>query len=205
MARTGLPVAILEPAMTRIRHLSTALAVCLLLAGPVTAGIEVAAAAEAAVAPETNPPGDIPDSQVFIAYAGPGFAMQVPEGWSRNDIAGGARFADKYNLIEVTIADGLAPTVANATSGEAAEMTAKGRAVKITGIKQVKLKGGTAIRIQYEANSAPNDVTGKQIRLERVRYLYGKNGKLLRLDMAAPAGADNVDQWLLMANSVTMN
>ena len=37
-------------------------------------------AAEQAVAPERNPPGDISDSQVFISYAGPGFSMQVPEG-----------------------------------------------------------------------------------------------------------------------------
>jgi len=47
-------------------------------------------------------------------------------------------------------------------------------------------------------------VTGKQIRLEDVRFLYFKAGKLVTLDMAAPFGADNVDQWNLMANSVRL-
>jgi hypothetical protein len=46
-------------------------------------------------------------------------------------------------------------------------------------------------------------VTNKQIRLEAVRfYLPGSNGKVAVLDMSAPLGADNVDQWNLMANSL---
>ncbi|WP_421762167.1 hypothetical protein [Devosia sp.] len=163
-------------------------------------------AAEQAVSPERNPPGDISDSQVFIAYTGPGFSMQVPEGWSRNNVAGGATFSDKYNLIAVTIADApVAPTVESAKLDEAAAMSASGHAVEITGIKSVALDGGEAIQIEYQSNSDPNDVTGKQVRLERVRYLYFKGGKLVRLDMAAPAGADNVDQWLVMANSVKLD
>ena len=160
-------------------------------------------AAEQAITPERNPPGDIPDSQVFVTYSGPGFSMKVPEGWSRNDIEGGARFDDKYNLISVTSSPTAAvPTIESAKLGEAADLVATGHAVKVTDIKQVKLDGGSAVRIQYQSNSEPNAVTGKQIRLERVRYLYFVGGKLIRLDMAAPAGADNVDQWLLMANSV---
>jgi hypothetical protein len=179
--------------------------VILTLSMPLGAGLIPALAAEQAVAPERNPPGDIPDSQVFITYTAPGFSMQVPEGWSRNDVAGGAQFSDKYNLLEITSADATAaPTVESAKSGEAADLVAKGHAVAITGITAVNLDGGPAIRIEYQANSAPNDVTGKQIRLERVRYLYSKGNKLVRLDMAAPAGADNVDQWLLMANSVKL-
>ena len=166
----------------------------------------LADAAEQAVAPERNPPGDISDSQVFISYAGPGFSMQVPEGWSRNDLVGGATFSDKYNLIEASIADApVAPTIESAKLDEAAAMSASGHAVEISGIKSVKLDGGQAIRIDYHSNSEPNDVTGKQIRLERVRYLYYKGGKMVRLDMAAPAGADNVDQWLVMANSVKLD
>ena len=164
------------------------------------------AAAEAPVAAEKNPPGDIPDSQVFISYAGPGFTMEVPEGWSRQDAAGGAHFSDKYNIIDVSIADApSAPTAASVKVGAAADLAANGHAVKITGIKDVKLDGGSAVQIEYASNSEPNPVTNKQIRLERVRYLYFKSGKLITLDMAAPLGADNVDQWRLMANSVRFN
>jgi hypothetical protein len=36
------------------------------------------------IAPEKNPPGDIPDNQVFVEYRSPlGFAIKVPEGWAR--------------------------------------------------------------------------------------------------------------------------
>ena len=69
-------------------------------------------------------------------------------------------------------------------------------------VKQAKLKAGSAILIAYTSNSAPNPVTNKQIRLEHDRYLFYKDGKVATLDMAAPQGADNVDDWLLMANSL---
>lgn len=161
------------------------------------------ASAETAAPVEKNPPGDIPDTQVFVAYKGPGFSIQIPEGWSRTDQPNGARFSDKYNSIEATIGDSAAaPTVASVKSGEAATLTSQGRAVKITGVKEVKLDGGSAIRIDYSANSEPNAVANKQIRQEAVRFLLFKGGKLLTLDMAAPYGADNVDQWNLMANSL---
>ena len=47
-------------------------------------------AAEQPLKPEKNPPGDIPDNQVFIDYSSPlGFALKVPEGWARQDLADG--------------------------------------------------------------------------------------------------------------------
>lgn len=160
--------------------------------------------AEQAVAPEHNPPGDIPDSQVFIDYAGKGFTMKVPEGWSRNDTATGATFSDKYNLLEVSATTGTAPTIASVKAKDVPAIEAGPRAVKVGDVAAVTLDGGPAIGVQYESNSEPNTVTGKQIRLERVRYFYGQAGTVVTLDMAAPKGADNVDQWLLMANSVTL-
>ncbi|TCR85270.1 hypothetical protein [Rhizobium sp. BK376] len=162
-------------------------------------------AAEKAVAPEHNPPGDIPDNQVFIAYVANGFAMKVPEGWSRKDIPGGVSFSDKYNLIDVSIAPAAAaPTVEEVKAHEAKDIAAGGHAEKISNVAAVKLQSGPAVRIDYQSNSQPNAVTGKKIRLERVRYLFFKAGRLVTLDMAAPLGADNVDQWLLMANSVSL-
>ena len=67
-------------------------------------------ATETPVKAEKNPPGDIPDDQVFIAYASPlGFDLKVPEGWARTDRADGVVFADKYGKIEVTVAAGDPP------------------------------------------------------------------------------------------------
>lgn len=164
------------------------------------------AAAEQAVAPEKNPPGDIPDTQVFIAYKGPSFSMQIPEGWSRKDTADGATFTDKYNTVETSARAGTMPTLTEAAAAETARLNKLDRAVTIGAVKEVALRGsGRAIKIEYQDNSAPNDVTGKQIRLEHARYIFGKGNQVVTVDMSAPQGADNVDQWLLMAESVKLN
>jgi ABC-type oligopeptide transport system ATPase subunit len=67
------------------------------------------------------------------------------------------------------------------------------------------LPSGPAVQIIYTSNSDPNPVTNKQIRLENERYLIAHNGKLATLTMSAPAGADNADQWKLMADSFRWN
>jgi len=181
------------------------LAIVLALVAPSVASPAPAQAAEQAAPAEKNPPGDIPDTQVFVDYAGPSFSMKIPEGWSRTDQPRGAIFADKYNTITVSTAPAqTAPTIASITNGEAKALAASGHAVVINSIKEVKLSAGPAIRVDYAANSAPNPVTNKQIRLEEVRfYLFGR-GQLVTLDMSAPKGADNVDQWNLMANSLRL-
>jgi hypothetical protein len=183
----------------------TALLLAAILTILATLAIQVvgAAAAELPAPTEKNPPGDIPDSQVFVDYKGPSFTMKVPEGWSRTDQSDGAIFADKYNRISVSaISATSAPTAATITNSEAKTLESTGRAVKLATIRGIKLDGGKAVRLDYTANSDPNAVTNKQIRLEAVRfYLFG-NGHLVVLDMSAPNGADNVDQWNLMANSL---
>jgi hypothetical protein len=161
------------------------------------------AAAEKPVAPEQNPPGDIPDTQVFVTYASPlGFSIKVPEGWARTAKGSSVRFSDKYDAIEVTMSSSAtAPTVDSISAGQVPESVKAGRAVKILKVKQIKLKGSPAVLVSYTSNSEPNPVTNKQIRLERDCYLFYRDGKLAALDMAAPQGADNVDDWMLIANS----
>ncbi|WP_246680976.1 hypothetical protein [Mesorhizobium sp. B2-4-9] len=163
-----------------------------------------ASAAEKAVPAEKNPPGDIPDTQVFIDYVSPqGFTMKVPEGWARSDNADGASFVDKLDGVVVSAAKAdAAPTVESAKADYVPKLQSTGRAIRVTTVKQVKLPAGPAIRIVYTSNSEPNAVTNKQVRLENERYLYFKDGKLVTLELYAPKGADNVDQWQLMSNSL---
>jgi hypothetical protein len=171
------------------------------------AGIASSLSAEKPVQAEKNPPGDIPDSQVFIDYAAPqGFALKVPEGWARTDRADGASFIDKLDGVVVSVSKAdSAPTVESAKTTYQAELEKTERAVKVASIKQVKLPAGAAIRIVYTSNSAPNQITNKQVRLENERYLYFKDGKLVTLELYAPKGADNVDQWQLMSKSFHWN
>ena len=82
-----------------------------------------------------------------------------------------------------------------------AKLAQSGRAVKIASVREAKLPGGAAVAITYTSNSDPNPVTGKKIRLENESYLFGKHGQQAKLTFSAPAGADNADQWSLMAGS----
>jgi hypothetical protein len=166
-------------------------------------GAPAIAAAEKAVQAEKNPPGDIPDNQVFVSYSSPrGFILQVPEGWSRADRPDGVRFFDKYNVIDIGVAhSAAAPNAGSVRAHEAATLVSGGRAIEIASVKDVELKGGPAVRVVYTSNSDANPVTDKQIRLEHERFVFYKDGKAASADFAAPAGADNADQWRLMANS----
>lgn len=162
-----------------------------------------ASAAEVAVQPEKNPPGDIPDTQVFIDYVAPqGFTLKVPEGWARSDRTDGASFVDKLDGVVVSVSKAdAAPTPSSTKTSYLPELEKTERAVKVTGIKAVKLPAGPAVRIAYTSNSEPNAVTSRQVRLENERYLYFKGGNLVTLEFYAPKGADNVDQWRMMSNS----
>lgn len=164
-------------------------------------------AAERAATPEKNPPGDIPDSQVFVKFQSPsGFSVQIPEGWSRSERKNGVAFADKFNKIDIEIGTATgAPSVASTKTQQAVELMNTGRAVTIKAVKSVSLPAGSAVLIDFESNSEPNQVTNKQLRLESNRYLMFKNGKLATLDLSAPKGADNADQWKLIAHSFHWN
>jgi len=164
-------------------------------------------AAETAVAPEKNPPGDIPDDQVFVTFrALQGFSLKVPEGWARRDVPRGVDFADKYGEIVVTITPAsTAPTLAEVKSTDVVELAKLDRAVTVAAPAAVKLPVGPAVKITFTSNSEPNTVTGKRVRLDNERYVIGGPGKRATLTLSAPAGADNADQWKLVAESFQWN
>lgn len=162
------------------------------------------AATERPVAPEHNPPGDIPDTQVFVVYRSPlGFVLKVPEGWARRDRADGADFTDKLDGVSVTVAaaPGTPPDRKAIEATYVPAIEKSHRAPIIGKVEKARLPAGFSWRVSYTANSDPNPVTSKQVRMEHETYLFFRNGKVATLDLSAPAGADNVDQWALMARS----
>ena len=164
-----------------------------------------AVASQQPVAPETNPPGDIPDNQAFVAYAATGgFSVKVPEGWSRQVAASGAEFTDKLNTIRVAWASAAsAPTVASVQSVDVPKLQASEAAFKLSGVSAATLPAGPAVLVKYQENSAPNSVTGKQYRLDVLRYTVFKNGTRMDLTLLSPVGADNVDPWKIVTQSLT--
>lgn len=171
---------------------------------PQTQTKQTQAAAEQPVAPEKNPVGDIPDSQVFIRFssAQDGYSLEVPEGWARTEQAGSVVFVDKLDGVKITTV-GFSKTLSVETikAEQVPAIKNTERAVQVGTIQSTNLPGGPSVVIKYTSNSEPNAVTGKQVRLDNSSYFFYKNGKLARLELWAPVGADNVDQWKRMSES----
>jgi len=154
-------------------------------------------------APETNDPGDIPDNQVFVAYSPPAapFQVKVPEGWSRSEAAGVVTFTDKYNSIQIESKPlATAPTVASVGSTEVPALQLSEKGFKVGKISSLTRKAGPVIRLLYEAESAPNTVTGKSARLALERYEFWKSGTVVILTLSGAKGADNVDPWKIVTD-----
>lgn len=156
-------------------------------------------------APEVVTPGDIPDDQVFVPYTPPGaaYTIKVPEGWARSEKDGVVTFTDKYNSIEVrSTTASAAPTVSSVTADGLADVS-KDHSFSLGKVTSVTRQSGPVIRATYAIGSAPNDVTGKKALLAVERYVYGHNGTTVVLTLSGAKGADNVDPWRIVSDSLT--
>lgn len=154
---------------------------------------------------EVSPAGDIPDNQAFVPYSPPGagITVDVPEGWSRSVGGGQTTFTDKLNAIKIEVSRASsAPTL-----DEARGPLADGLANSVPGyragdVTAVTRKSGEGILTTYLASSTPDPVTGKVSEDAVERYLFFKDGKLVTLTLTGPNGADNVDPWRIVTDSL---
>jgi hypothetical protein len=156
-------------------------------------------------APEASPAGDIPDNQAYVPYSPPGggYSVKVPEGWARTSSGGATTFTDKLNSIRMeSLSASSAPTVAGAQSTELPKLTAATPGLRAAKVSQVKRSAGPVVLIAYEAASKPDPVTGKRTVQAVERYEFFKNGKEVVLTLSAPKGADNVDPWKIVTDSL---
>jgi hypothetical protein len=163
-----------------------------------------AVSGQAPVPAESNPPGDIPDNQAFVTFtaAGGGVALKIPEGWARADGTNGVTFTDHLNTIGVTWQPATTPpSTVRATAQDVPELQRTQLAFALVKVSDVKLPGGSAVRIESQENSQANAVTGKQYRLDVLRYEFFHNGQQAVLLLSSPVGADNVDPWKIVSES----
>jgi hypothetical protein len=163
------------------------------------------AAADPTGAPEVNPAGDIPDNQVFVPFTTPDNALvvSVPEGWARTADAAATMFTDKFNSVRIEVADrATAADVASARATEVPQLQASVPGFVLQDVRSVQRKGGTAVLITYQADSPVNPVTGRRVREAVERYAFWRAGREAVLTLAGPVGADNVDPWRIVSDSL---
>jgi hypothetical protein len=152
----------------------------------------VAVATTPAESNAANSAGDIPDTQAFVTYAGPGYSVLVPEGWARTQRGSRVTFTANANSESIDIG--------SARLGEDIRKRL-GALGTITVRSGIRFGGGSGSIITFRSQSKPNPVTGKSVALDNTVYVSTRNGKRAILALSAPAGADNADQWSKIAAS----
>jgi hypothetical protein len=135
---------------------------------------------------DASPPGDIPDNQAFVTYAPPGarFSVKVPEGWSQTSHGRDVRFTDKLNTIELSWDAAVPPVPVGAK------------------VSTVTRTGGSAKRSTYVIRGRPDPVTGKARTDAVERYEFARGGRNVVVTLSGPKGADNVDPWRIVTDSL---
>jgi hypothetical protein len=156
---------------------------------------------------ESNPPGDIPDNLAFVRYsnASGGYTFTHPEGWARTEKGSRVRFTDKLNGVSLESGKAIAaPTSATARSVEVPLLRTSVPAFELRDIAEVTVPAGDGVRIVFRRNSDADPVTGKVYRDEVEEYLIYHAGRLVRMDLYGPVGADNVDAYRTMSQTLTI-
>jgi hypothetical protein len=130
----------------------------------------------------------------------------VPEGWARSDHGGAVTFTDKLNSITIQLVPlSKAPTPTWVRNHEVPQLAASEPAFKLDGVGTTTRSAGSAVLVTYERDSRPDPVTGKVVRDAVERYDFWKAGQEAVLSLSGPVGADNVDPWQLVSDSLTWN
>jgi hypothetical protein len=154
---------------------------------------------------ENNPAGDIPDNQAFVPFtlAGGLFTVSVPEGWAGATEGAATIFTDKLNTVRIeTRPTAAAPNTESVSVYELpaiASSTPNYRAGTVTAVQR---NAGQMMLITYQGTSPPNSVTGKTQTDAFERYEYWHAGQEMILTLSGPVGADDVDPWRTVTDSL---
>jgi hypothetical protein len=152
-----------------------------------------------------NAAGDIPDNQVYVPFAPPGAGVNVsvPQGWARSTDGPATVFTDKFNSVRIEVQPRpAAPDVASVKAVEVPQLQQSTPGFAITDVVSVQRKAGPAVLVRYRATSAPNPVTGRSVTEAVERYVFWNAGWEATLTLAGPQGADNVDPWRTVSDSL---
>ncbi|MET8137213.1 hypothetical protein [Streptomyces sp. NPDC005251] len=156
---------------------------------------------------ESNPPGDIPDNQAFVAYrptggSFTGFTVKVPEGWARTGQGSTTVFTDKLNTVKITAVSAAGtPTTRSVTDTVVPQLRSQVPKFAAPKVSEVTRHSGRVVLLTYQGDSAKDQVTGKVVRDAFERYAFYRAGHEVDLTLSGPVKADNVDPWRIVSDS----
>ncbi|MBL7260206.1 hypothetical protein [Paractinoplanes lichenicola] len=174
---------------------------------PVPSATSSTFAQQKAVPAESNPPGDIPDNIAFVAYTSTAgrYRFTHPEGWAERSQASTVTFTDKLNGVQASTGPATtAKTADYAEKHDVPDLQHTQAAFELSSVLAVTVPAGDGVKIVYRRNSAPDPVTGKQYRDEVVRYDVVARGREVIMELFGPVGADNVDAYKTMIDSLKL-
>jgi hypothetical protein len=166
-----------------------------------------AAPQESAVPAEQNPPGDIPDNVAFVPYvsATGHYRFNHPEGWAETTSGRAVLLTDKLNGVNASPGTATSPpSVAGARQHDVPALQRSQPAFELRSVTAVTEPGGGGVRIVYRRNSPADPVTGRMYRDEVERYELVSGGREVVLELFGPVGADNVDAYRTMVQSLRL-
>jgi hypothetical protein len=129
-----------------------------------------------------------------------------PEGWVETQSRSTVTFTDKLNGVHAELGPlTTPPTVASARSHDVPALAHSEPAFELRAVTAMTLTGGTGVRIVYRRNSQPDAVTGRQYRDEVERYELVSHGHAVVVELFGPVGADNVDAYRTMVQSLRIS
>lgn len=168
-----------------------------ILAAALCAGVALAQQAE------PNSAGDIPDNQAFVTYRSPSGAYQldVPEGWGRSAHGSDVEFRSKLDSVSVTLRRVAGAPQQLALRAAAVDSCPASRKPAVTEARSMHVGSASATLVRFTCRSVPDPVTDKSVVLANEAYFFYRSGRLARVLLSAPTGADNADQWTRIVKS----
>ncbi|MCW2591611.1 MAG: hypothetical protein JWQ86_4038, partial [Mycobacterium sp.] len=112
-------------------------------------------------------------------------------------------FTDKLNAVRIEInpfLDTLTPDVVRREELPAIQAASPG--YRFGAVSVVQRQAGPVILATYQVDSTPNEVTGKRGVDAVERYSFWSDGHEVVLTLSGPVGADNVDPWRTITDSL---
>jgi hypothetical protein len=156
-------------------------------------------------APEPITQGDIPDNQVYVPFTPPGsgLTIAVPQGWARSADGEATVFTDKFNSVRLAVRPHpRMPDTAQVKAVDVPLLQQSTPGFQLVDVSSVTRKAGTTVLVRYQATSAPDPVTLRSVTTAVERYVFWHAGQEAELTLSGPKGADNVDPWRTITDSV---